>query len=284
MYLLTARKAVVLVGKAYLLSCTACGSWTYFPRPSAARQAQLHDNAEYFEHPYFQLRREIVPVRRCRYVFRHLAALSGTWSLQGERVLDIGCDTGNFLKVAQQEAGIVPVGIDVSARAVGVAREQGIDAYHTALESAPAHLTGFRIVTAIDLIEHVTDPAAFLREAGSRMLAGGMLYLETPNIQSSVYGLGRILSALMRGADSALLERLFPPQHVHYFTPNSLRGLAYRCGFEVAAAGTRVLPAADLQVSAAAMVPIQLLQALDRLFQREILVWTVLRKQGQPTA
>ncbi len=54
--ILRGRPAVRLTS-ASLRRCLACGSWTYFPRPTPAEQASIHDNDEYFEHPYFQLRR-----------------------------------------------------------------------------------------------------------------------------------------------------------------------------------------------------------------------------------
>jgi hypothetical protein len=121
---------------------------------------------------------------------------------------------------------------------------------------------------------------SFLRAVRSRLRPRGVLYVETPNDGSFTYRVGRILSVVMRRARTGLLERLFPPQHAHYFTPESLKDLARRCGFEIAAAGTRALAAADLSVSPAAVVPIQALQFLDRLSGREVLIWPVLRKDG----
>src|SRR6516165_8594983 len=107
---------MVRLRRASLRTCANCGSWMYSPRASATEQAALHDNAEYFDHPYFTRRRIITPSqgRRCRGVFQRLAV--DLASLPGERVLDIGCDTGTFLVAARDEFGIAPVGLDVAVR------------------------------------------------------------------------------------------------------------------------------------------------------------------------
>jgi SAM-dependent methyltransferase len=260
--------------------CDGCGSWTCLPRPSAAQQAAIHDNREYFDHPYFKLRRVITPAqrKRCRGVFGSLSAAIDVASLRGERLLDIGCDTGVFLKAAKEEFGIIPVGVDVAARAVEEAQRDGIEAYQARLEEAPAELSGFAAATAIDLVEHVADPAAFLREARGRLRPGGLIYVETPNIRSAVYRFGRMLGGLTGGRPAGLLERLFPPQHIQYFTPNSFGDMATRSGLEVVTLSTRVLPRSHISVSPAALAPIALLQGLDRLLRTEILVCAVLRR------
>ena len=198
--------------------------------------------------------------------------------MRGERLLDIGCDTGVFLRAAREEFGLVPIGIDVSARAVAAARQEGIEAYQSLLEEAPSQLTGLKLVTAIDVIEHVPDPGAFLRQVRSRLAPDGLLYVETPNIRSAVYALGRVLSQLIDGAGSGMIQRLFPPQHVQYFTKDSLSRLAIESGLEVVRADTRILPLSDIAASVATRWVVGILQVLDRVLRREILVWAVLRR------
>jgi cyclopropane fatty-acyl-phospholipid synthase-like methyltransferase len=204
--------------------------------------------------------------------------------LRGQRLLDIGCDTGVFLRAAREEFGVVPIGIDVSARAVEAARQGDIEAYQTLLEEAPDRLSAFPLVTAIDVIEHVPDPGAFLREVRSRLAPGGVLYVETPNIRSAVYSLGRALSHVMDSSSSGVIQRLFPPQHVQYFTTHSLSRLAKDSGLEVVQVGTRVLPLSDIAASAATRCAVGLLQVFDRILRREILVWAVLRRPQESRA
>jgi len=99
----------------------------------------VHDDAQYFEHPYFQHRRNAQAGnnRRCRQIFNRLCAAIDPSSLRGERLLDVGCDTGALLLSAARQFGIVPVGGDVSSQAIHQIKAQGIEAYVTALEHAP---------------------------------------------------------------------------------------------------------------------------------------------------
>jgi 2-polyprenyl-3-methyl-5-hydroxy-6-metoxy-1,4-benzoquinol methylase len=263
--------------------CAECRGWTCLPRPNASEQAAIHDNYEYFDHPYFALRRHITPAQRqrCRSVIRALSPAADLASLRGQRFLDVGCDTGVFLKVAQEELGIVPVGLDVSKRAVEAARRHGIEAYQSTLEDAPPELSNFAAATAIDLIEHVSDPVSFLSGLRSRLRPGGVVYLETPNIRSMVYHTGKVICRIGGGRPAGLMRRLFPPQHIQYFTADSLRRLAARAGLDIASIFTRVLPGSHVSASAAALIPILALQSLDRLLGTEILLCAVLRRPSE---
>lgn len=270
----------VRLSRSQLQRCSACGAWVYFPRPAQAEQAAIHDNEDYFEHPYFKLRRDAseAQLQRCRQLFARLGASIDIASLRGQRLLDIGCDTGVFLAAAAREFGVVPVGLDVNGKAVGLAVHQGIEAYHAGVGQAPEHLRDLAAITAIDLVEHVSDPASFLREVRSRLCPGGVVYLETPNIQSAVYKIGRILSILTRGHSAVLYERLFPAQHVQYFTRESLTGLALASGLELTRVGTRVLPWCDIAASLFIRTAMAVMQTLDRLTGERILIWAILRR------
>jgi cyclopropane fatty-acyl-phospholipid synthase-like methyltransferase len=240
----------------------------------------VHDNDSYLEHPYFTLRREVsaATIRRCRYVFRQLSAAVDVDGLAGQRLLDVGCNTGAFLQVAAREFGVVPVGLDVGRAAVEAAVRKGIEAYQVRIEDAPEQLGDFPVITAIDLIEHVTEPLEFLRAIGRRLRPGGIVYLETPNLNSLVYQAGRVLASLTGGHPRKLFQRLFPPQHIQYFTTRSLRSLAEAAGFQTVRIWTRVLPGADIAGSAMVGVGIAALQAVDRWTSHRILICAVLRR------
>jgi len=240
----------------------------------------IHDTEDYFDHPYFALRRTVPPalLRRCRCIFARLAEAVDIKALRGQPLLDLGCDTGVFLRAAEQEYGIVPIGVDVAKRAVESALAQGIEAYPTTIEHAPEHLKDFPVITAIDLIEHVADPAGFLGGIRKRLRLGGVVYLETPNIQSAVYRFGRVLSHLTLGWPTGLYQRLFPPQHIQHFNIVSLAKLADTAGFEVVRLGTRVLPWDDIAASIPIRATMAAMQVLDRWTGSRILIWAVLRR------
>lgn len=274
------RRVEIRTGR--LARCPSCQSWTYLPRPSAPQQAALHDNAAYFQHEYFRGRREerakIAP--RCQRVFSHIAEVADLRSLTGERLLDIGCDTGSFALAAAEGYGLVPMGVDVAARAVAEARARGVHAFHGEIGEAPAEFSGFRIVTAVDVIEHTVDPGAFLLDVSSRMAPGGLLYVQTPNLDSTVYRIGGQLCRLTAARPRSLFERLFPPQHIQYISRRGLRALAARAGLAVASLRTRVLPATDVATSPLMRAAVMALQCLDVPRREEILICAVLRKEA----
>ena len=276
--LLTAPK--VRLRQAALFECSSCHSWTYWPRQTASGQQSLHDSAEYYDHPYFELRRRISPSlrARCRQTFARIGRALDVGSLRGQPFLDVGCDTGVFAQCAAEEFGVKPIGIDVAARAVEQARQSGIEVYQSPLEDAPERLRELPLIAAIDLVEHVADPGAFLREIRGRLRSGGVAYLETPNIDSKVYRLGCWLSALSGGRPAALFDRLFPPQHVQYFTRQSFFTLAQQSGFEIVSVETRSLPSGDIATSSFVRLGMGAMQALDALSGTHILICAVLRR------
>jgi len=269
----------VRLSGAQLRSCDSCGTWVYFPRHAQSAQAGIHDTDDYFEHPYFKLRRSLnaSQIRRCREIFGRMSGAIDPKRLRGERMLDVGCDTGAFLAAAAQEFGVVPVGVDVNHKAVELAEAAGIEAHRGTLEAAPDDLRNFAIITAIDLIEHVSDPGAFLAEIRSRLRPGGVVYLETPNIRSAVYRIGRLLSTITGGRPEGLYERLFPPQHIQYFTEASLSALVRSSGLEIVEIRKRPLPSVDIAASPVIRAAMSGMQAIDGFTGESILIWAVLR-------
>jgi len=264
-----------------LVGCRSCGSWTYLPRLTANEQMDLHTTGAYFNHPYFRHRRQRADLarHRCREAFTRIAAGVDLQTLRGERLLDVGCDTGSFLATAAEMFGVVPLGVDVSDAAVDEANHRGIEAHRASLEAAPAHLRNLAAITAIDVIEHVASPRAFLNEVYARLRPSGVVYLETPNVASVVYRVGRVLCRASGGRPRALFVRLFPVQHAQYFTTGSLHVLAEQCGFEVVGLDTRCLPLRDIGTSLPFRVGTAALQIADRMSSSgRVLICALLRR------
>ena len=253
-------------GTIRLFACDECRSLTALPRPSVETQIARHDNADYFEHPYFEQRRTARSIleRRCRTTFEKIGSAVALEALAGERHLDIGCDTGAFLATAARLYGTIPVGIDIAWRSVQEAARQGIELYCSPIESAPETLRDLALITAIDLIEHVVDPGKLLAQVRARLRPGGVCYFETPNIASSVYRVGRTLARVTGGAPSWVFERLFPSEHIQYFSPAGLRALAAQAGLDIVEISTRPLPHTDIAASVPVRIGMATVQTLDR--------------------
>ena len=108
--------------------------------------------------------------------------------LAGKRVLDVGCGGGILAEAMARRAAKV-TGIDLAARPLGVARLHALEAevmnldYREVAAEALAEQSpgSFDVVTCMEMIEHVPDPAALLRALAALLRPGGALFLSTLN-------------------------------------------------------------------------------------------------------
>jgi SAM-dependent methyltransferase len=236
-------------------SCSGCGSGIFLPRPTSDELSALHSTEEYFDHPYFQDRRELTP-RLSESYGRRLARIEGLIGpIQGKRVLDIGCDTGLFLQFLRDRRDITGVGLDVFAKVVAEGRRAGLDLRHATLEQAELEDGGFDVVCGFDLVEHVARPRPFMTEVHRVMKPGGLAVFETPNYNGLVYQFGRGLGRVgfLESPLRRYQERLWPPFHVQYFTADSLRRLMESSGLEPVEVAGRELHGSELALDPGAL-------------------------------
>lgn len=145
-------------------------------------------------------------------------------------LLDLGCGPGFLLKAAQ-DAGWTVAGADVSAFAAGHAREQfGIVNVTTGpLEAIEFPADSFDAVTLQHVIEHFRDPVRMVRRIRGWLAPGGILWLETPDIDS-----GR---AKREGSRWGHIK---VPEHLFYFNERTLTRLVMSQGLTVLAAHREV--------------------------------------------
>ena len=137
-------------------------------------------------------------------------------------LLDIGCATGIFLKKAG-ERGRELNGIEKSENAANIASELiGPDRIST--EDLIHYKTNnkFHLITLWALIEHLTEPRAYLSKINNILELGGVLTLSTPNMNS--------VSRVLMGRK---WRYYLPPEHLLYFNVNSLSILLNEFGFKV---------------------------------------------------
>ena len=106
--------------------------------------------------------------------------------LTGKTALDVGCGAG-LLAEPLARLGARVTGIDATPEVIAVAREHaaaaGLDIDYRAGDVQ--ELDGrFDLVTSLEVIEHVADPAAFLKALAARLAPGGLMILSTPNATS----------------------------------------------------------------------------------------------------
>lgn len=147
------------------------------------------------------------------------------------RWLDLGCGDGVITAQIADFAREV-VGVDISDRNIAVARalraRPNVRYVRAAVEEPAAYADGrsFDAVSAFEILEHVYDPAAFLRNAAAQLRPGGVLILSTPNAASLTRRLKRRLRPLVARAGYADAESLIEEHHREYTLPDLRRLIA----------------------------------------------------------
>lgn len=104
--------------------------------------------------------------------------------LAGRRALDVGCGAG-LLAEPLARMGAALTALDAAEENIAVARShaegQGLTIDYRATPVERLEESGFDLVTSMEVIEHVADPAAFVAALADRLAPDGLLILSTPN-------------------------------------------------------------------------------------------------------
>ena len=131
-------------------------------------------------------------------------------SLKGKRVLDIGCG-GGLLTEGMAQRGADVTGIDMGRAPLNVAKlhklESGLDIDYrqtTAEQLALTQPESFDVVTCLEMLEHVPDPAAVIAACKHLIKDDGRVFLSTINRNPKAYlfaviGAEYVLNLLPRG-------------------------------------------------------------------------------------
>ncbi len=207
-----------------MMECARCGLAYVNPRPDEAgllRHYQTYrppgtETADDWEKMMAPLFGDTV-----RRIARLVPPASG--GEKPQRLLDAGCAHGGFL-ARMTERGWAAEGIDLSAGSVAAARARGLNVRESTLEEARFPDASFDAVTAFYVLEHVTDPAGFLREVRRILSPGGLAVIRVPHTTPLV----RVLGFLR--IPNALYDM---PSHLFDFSPGVLGRMLEETGFEI---------------------------------------------------
>lgn len=202
------------------VTCSQCGLIYLHSRPTQDELAQYYpSNYEAYylidnnkaDSSSWHMRRALN--RQLRFVEQHIPYKG--------LLLDVGCATGNFMKIAL-DSGWQVRGIEPIEKAAKIAREHyHLDVIATTLDLAPIEGKSFDVITMWDVLEHLPHPKSTLYKCQELLKPGGLLVFSIPNLKSF---------------DRYLFEKNWigwdAPRHFNLFTDSTLNQLLEITGFE----------------------------------------------------
>jgi len=172
-------------------------------------------------------------------------------------ILDIGCGPGNFLHCQLNwYNGSNITGLDISEELLNYAKSY----YSTckfirgSAEVLPFRRESFDIVSALQVIEHLYNPSAFLEEVYRILKPRGLFLLATPNPNGIA---ARLLKSKWTG---------FREDHIALRNPSDWHSAIECCGFSIIKEGTTLLNGLPVLRVSPLSLPLQIFQALFGFF------------------
>ncbi len=175
------------------------------PNADPAELAKFSDLAHRWWDPESEFRplHQINPLR--------LQWIQSLAPLQGREVLDVGCG-GGILSDAMARAGATTLGIDLASKSLKVAQLHALEAQtpnvryrEVSVEDlARERPASFDVVTCMEMLEHVPDPAAIVRACAELVKPGGWVFCSTlsrnpKSFLFAIIGAEYVLNLLPRG-------------------------------------------------------------------------------------
>lgn len=213
------------LGSFVFYQCPVCKLYYQYPQPIQKDLTNRYDE-EYFS---YEIMNERKFYKLMELTLRDIHFNRDTAVLMGDEpfyFLDIGCATGMLLEHIR-ESGWNVKGVEIcSASAEYGRKKRGLEIYNGTFEEAAYEDEMFSVVHSSHLIEHLTDPAGFVREAFRVLKPGGLFITTTPNTAS--------FQAMITGKEwrSAIAD------HMYLFSLKNLKMLIKAGGFSVYAQKT----------------------------------------------
>jgi len=203
--------------------CARCGEVYLNPRPALAEIAAFYpdeyESYETIENASSRLQQKLWWKNQEK-VLSYVERFAG----QRGQLLDVGCSTGQFLRVAR-EHGWAATGIELVEPVAEIARTRyQLNVYTGDLDQAPLQPHSFDLITMWDVLEHLHAPRAALERINTLLKPNGILAVGFPNMDAYDR---RIFGPAWIGWDA--------PRHLYIFSQPAFRRLFAETGFDLVA-------------------------------------------------
>ena len=168
--------------------------------------------------------------------------IDGIAPLKGQRVLDVGCG-GGILADAMARKGAEVLGIDLAEKSLKVAQLHALEAGTSqityrlvAAEALAAEMPDqFDVVTCMEMLEHVPDPASVVQACARLAKPGGWVFFSTINrnpksFLMAILGAEYVLNLVPRGTHE--YARLLRPSELARFCRDAALDMQQSCGLQ----------------------------------------------------
>lgn len=205
------------------VKCKKCNLVFILEEPTEIQLRKYYDR-DYYEGKVYNSYDADEPQRK-RYYVQQLMYFENYFKSENKEILEIGSATGTFLDCARY-FGYHVVGIEKSIYSANIAKSKNHEVYTRNLEELVTEKIlekdRFGAVFMWDVLEHLNDPDLTLKHINYLTTAGGLLVLNTLNIDSpTVKYLGKKWSHFL------------PPQHLFYYSLETLKKYLFENGFSI---------------------------------------------------
>lgn len=193
-----------------IVKCRSCGFVYVNPRIANEELSTLY-SSDYFRNREFgYLDYEATAHLRKKSFERWYKDIKPFLAPEKGSALDIGCASGYFLEVLQNDGWKVE-GIELDPRTIEVLKTKNIPAYTNTFDTFSSDKK-YHLITLFDVLEHLPDIEDTFKRLSSLLHADGAIALITPNADSFQHKLF-----------GKRWFQLKPVEHIHYFSPSTLQ-------------------------------------------------------------
>ena len=135
-------------------------------------------------------------------------------------IIDVGCGDGFFLEEAKKKGWNV-YGTEYGLHYINICEEKGIQMKGGMLSPLNYEAESFDVITSFEVIEHINYPMVELKNFNSILRNNGIVYITTPNFNS-----------ISRRMFKDKWNVIGYPEHLSYYTPQSIDYLLKKSGFK----------------------------------------------------